>query len=352
MSAPDGKRLIPKSRAIERVCDQLRKTLLRTDQRLAIDEQCPEDEEETSSVEVNFRWEDHLPQVIRMQSFWRRRKWRNIVMQIVKKHKYRRSILRELTNTEQSYLNDMHILQCLKRELQAEGIADKKHISDLFINLDTIVQLSEQMLQLLQKACSEFGPQSKMGQYLINVAPFFRIYYEYCMGYTKCVKALNDLQTHKKFNEFLKVFMVRKSVKAKIDDFLVKPIQRPPKYTLLLQDLLKNTPVDHPDYSSIKKAQAMFQSVNEQNNFNMDKSITNRKLFDLQKLVGNQFQLLNGRRDFKSEESMWIFYKMERKPVIVYFLTDMVVITERYQDNQSDTQSYKIVTHLELDEIS
>lgn len=84
----------------------------------------------------------------------------------------------------------------------------------------------------------------------------------------------------------------------------------------------------------------------------MDKSITNRKLFDLQKLVGNQFQLLNGRRDFKSEESMWIFYKMERKPVIVYFLTDMVVITERYQDNQSDTQQYKLVTHLELDEIS
>ena len=147
MSAPESKRLIPKNRAIERVCDQLRKTLLRTDQRLAIDEQCPEDEEEQSmKVEENFKWEDHLTQVIRMQSYWRRRKWRTIVVQIVKKHKYRRSIIRELTTTEQSYLNDMHILQSLKQELQAEGITDKKHISDLFINLDTIVQLSEQML--------------------------------------------------------------------------------------------------------------------------------------------------------------------------------------------------------------
>jgi hypothetical protein len=33
-----------------------------------------------------------------------------------------------------------------------------------------------------------------------------------------------------------------------IEDFLVKPIQRLPKYVLLFKDLLKNTDEDHPDY--------------------------------------------------------------------------------------------------------
>jgi hypothetical protein len=38
-----------------------------------------------------------------------------------------------------------------------------------------------------------------------------------------------------------------------LDDFLVKPVQRLPKYVLLLKDLFKHTEVDHPDYSLIKE---------------------------------------------------------------------------------------------------
>jgi hypothetical protein len=34
--------------------------------------------------------------------------------------------------------------------------------------------------------------------------------------------------------------------------FLVKPVQRLPKYVLLYKDLLKHTDKDHPDYENIK----------------------------------------------------------------------------------------------------
>lgn len=36
-----------------------------------------------------------------------------------------------------------------------------------------------------------------------------------------------------------------------IDDFLIKPVQRLPKYELLFYDLLKNTEHEHPDYNNI-----------------------------------------------------------------------------------------------------
>ncbi len=39
-----------------------------------------------------------------------------------------------------------------------------------------------------------------------------------------------------------------------INDFLIKPVQRLPKYVILLKDLLKHTPKDHPDYNNITKA--------------------------------------------------------------------------------------------------
>jgi FYVE, RhoGEF and PH domain containing 3 len=36
--------------------------------------------------------------------------------------------------------------------------------------------------------------------------------------------------------------------------FLVTPVQRIPRYKLLLQDLLKNTPQNHQDYEDLKNA--------------------------------------------------------------------------------------------------
>lgn len=39
-----------------------------------------------------------------------------------------------------------------------------------------------------------------------------------------------------------------------LEDFLVKPVQRLPKYVLLLKDLLKHTDLDHPDFLNIKNS--------------------------------------------------------------------------------------------------
>lgn len=50
---------------------------------------------------------------------------------------------------------------------------------------------------------------------------------------------------------------------ADIGDFLIQPIQRVPRYQLLLKDLLKVTPPTHLDYSSLLKALAKIEGVNK-----------------------------------------------------------------------------------------
>jgi hypothetical protein len=39
-----------------------------------------------------------------------------------------------------------------------------------------------------------------------------------------------------------------------LDDYMVKPVQRLPKYVLLLKELIKNTHPTHPDYQNVRKA--------------------------------------------------------------------------------------------------
>jgi hypothetical protein len=48
-----------------------------------------------------------------------------------------------------------------------------------------------------------------------------------------------------------------------LTSYLIMPIQRIPRYVLLLSDLFKNTPEDHKDYEDLKKALAKMESVAE-----------------------------------------------------------------------------------------
>ena len=54
-----------------------------------------------------------------------------------------------------------------------------------------------------------------------------------------------------------------------LESFMIMPIQRIPRYVLLLQDLLKYTSETHPDYSSIKsaleKCKEMAEKINKSN---------------------------------------------------------------------------------------
>lgn len=46
-----------------------------------------------------------------------------------------------------------------------------------------------------------------------------------------------------------------------LSDFLIQPVQRIPRYNLLLSDLLKRTESTHPDYANLQQALANMQSV-------------------------------------------------------------------------------------------
>jgi hypothetical protein len=48
-----------------------------------------------------------------------------------------------------------------------------------------------------------------------------------------------------------------------LNSLLIEPIQRIPRYELLLKDLLKYTAVDHPDTPLLREALAFVQKVNQ-----------------------------------------------------------------------------------------
>ena len=51
-----------------------------------------------------------------------------------------------------------------------------------------------------------------------------------------------------------------------LQSYLVKPVQRLPRYVLLFKDLLRHTDKSHPDYQNIEESLKQFLKINEDNN--------------------------------------------------------------------------------------
>jgi hypothetical protein len=85
-------------------------------------------------------------------------------------------------------------------------------------------------------------------------APFLSMYADYSSSYEVAAQLVV------KFKQSNSLFMslVEKNIPIcgglDINDFLIMPVQRVPRYRLLLENLLKQTPEEHPDYSGLKDA--------------------------------------------------------------------------------------------------
>lgn len=97
------------------------------------------------------------------------------------------------------------------------------------------------------------------------------------------------------------------------------------KYPLLLRELLKATPLDHPDHAEVASAAAMIEaSVNAINETKRD--IENAaKLNELQQKYG--LTLLEGGRYHVYEGHLGLLVKRKIKKTYVYLLSDTLLIT-------------------------
>jgi len=110
----------------------------------------------------------------------------------------------------------------------------------------------------------------------------------------------NHLQNNKAFAKFMeeqKSINRERYVCMDLQFFLIQPVQRVPKYILLLRDLVKYTPSHHCDYLSLQKALAQMEKVAD--HLNEEK----RKAETAAKLVTVQGKLLNF--DDKMYGTLW-----------------------------------------------
>lgn len=124
-----------------------------------------------------------------------------------------------------------------------------------------------------------------------------------------------------------------------IDDLLIMPVQRIPRYSLLLNDLLKNTFHDHPDHKTLSEAFQKINSVAEHLNSEKQKVDEIHKvaeIFGSIKGMSSGFKLLDANRKLvKSGEIIRVWpnpdnlEKLQKKTLHAFLFSDMLVFTKK-----------------------
>jgi len=87
------------------------------------------------------------------------------------------------------------------------------------------------------------------------MSPFLKAYVLYCDNYDKAVLRINQLRSfNTAFRKLLDQFKKADKRKLGIFGYLITPIQRIPRYQMLLETLRKYTLKDHVDYEPLSKA--------------------------------------------------------------------------------------------------
>lgn len=183
----------------------------------------------------------------------------------------RRLIVREIYETEISYVKGLfHLvtdyMNPLLDALASDGspVLPKDKIDVIFYQVRDLILLHAALLSKLYERTSRWNQWSTIGDVFLDKAPQFEMYTLFVNNYSNALSLFQECATQGPFKNFLaNVKSTLPKGSLSLSDYLITPIQRVPRYVLLLKELLKHTVVHHRDYKPTSDAIVDLQRVAE-----------------------------------------------------------------------------------------
>ena len=180
-----------------------------------------------------------------------------------------------------SHLSDI-VDVCAAKLIATKKFDPKDHVH-IFLNIEELRDLSREFLAGLERAAEADGC---VGDAFQAFAPKFKLYAEYCTNYPVAVKSLASLQRrHKSIRRVLEQCS-KECGGLQLESLLIMPIQRIPRYKLLLEDIVKHTPSWHPDLALCQDALIKIKAVaNYTNDFVKENQDSLEAVIDLENKI-------------------------------------------------------------------
>uniref|UniRef100_A0A3B4VA93 FYVE, RhoGEF and PH domain containing 1 n=1 Tax=Seriola dumerili TaxID=41447 RepID=A0A3B4VA93_SERDU len=211
------------------------------------------------------------------------------------------NIANELLHTETAYVSKLHLLDqvfCarLLEESRSRSSFPCDVVQGIFSNICSIYCFHQQfLLPALQKRMEEWDLNPRIGDILQKLAPFLKMYGEYVKNFDRAMELVNTwMERSAQFKAIIQeIQREERCGNLTLQHHMLEPVQRIPRYELLLKDYLHRLPEDAPDYRDAQKSLELIATAAEHSNAAIRKMERMRKLLKVYELLGGEEDIVN-----------------------------------------------------------
>jgi len=181
--------------------------------------------------------------------------------------RHRVSVLQEILSTERSYNHGIYtaVVQFITPAKNTPGLLDHAgaEIEILFSDLEVIVDVNKIFLSWLEERFAQWPANCNLGDVFTTACPLFKLYYRYIRNFSKARPKIETLTKSPSFKSFVEARREQKdSSKLNLESLLIMPVQRLPRYEMLMKTLLDVTGQSHVDYANLNQSLVALKGLN------------------------------------------------------------------------------------------
>ncbi|PRP75654.1 hypothetical protein PROFUN_08020 [Planoprotostelium fungivorum] len=212
----------------------------------------------------------------------------------------------------------------------------KEDVRTIFSQVHVITAYNERLCDEIKKRICTWGINQRLGDIFVRMTAFLKTYVDYVNNYNNAMACVDRLKSNVEFSAWLEGSETM--VGASFKSFLIMPIQRIPRYVLLLEDLLRHTPENHTDFNDLVKALERVKGVAQTVN---DKKRAAEKSTALIELAE---QLEHSRQNILAPHRYLIYHgdlRHEGNTVSVYLTNDLFLVAKDKMNGLTGTHGKK-----------
>ncbi|XP_053282178.1 FYVE, RhoGEF and PH domain-containing protein 4a isoform X6 [Pleuronectes platessa] len=217
-------------------------------------------------------------------------------------------IASELLQTEKAYVARLNLLDqefCTKLMEEAnKGTFPVDVVKNIFSNISSIHTFHSQfLLPDLEKRMGEWASKPRIGDILQKLTPFLKMYAEYVKNFDKAMELLKQWTDRSpQFKSIIQEIQTQEACGSlTLQHHMLEPVQRVPRYEMLLKDYLKKLPEDDPDRRDSEKSLEIIATAATHSNSAIRKSDNLKKLLEIYELLGEEEDIVHPSNEFIKE---------------------------------------------------
>ncbi|CAH0600305.1 unnamed protein product [Chrysodeixis includens] len=208
----------------------------------------------------------------------------------------RQQVFMELLQTESNYVGILHtIVTMFKQPLEEmaeddnsngknQALLNNTELKIIFGNLPPIYELHQRMLEELRYAQAHWSEETSIGRLVLRYTPdMVKAYPPFVNFFENTKEMLQSCdRENPRFHAFLKICQTKPECgRQSLQELLIRPVQRLPSISLLLDDILKHTHKNNPDHGALVQALAGLREVMSHINEDKRKTEGQLQMFDI-----------------------------------------------------------------------